>query len=123
MPVYATLNYSGEILSSGTMTEKLEVNITEINDGTINVGLSNGFLLVASTNSYDIDFERNPSFLTPPIPQMLGGGTPGYIVYDHSGVGTGHQDLTGVCYHQQSQLSGQEFHHIQPSSHQEHRLK
>lgn len=79
------------------LAEKISFSVTEVNDGTITLSLSNGFALVNGTNSNELEFTRSPSFDVGGVPPSLSGQTLGHIVYDYSnGAGTGHIELTDL---------------------------
>lgn len=86
-----------DVLLEG-LSKKLDVNVLELPDGTVNVSLANGFALVTGGESRDLGFTSSPSFSTSPNPTGLSGSNLGFIVYDYSG-GSGvpaHIDLTSV---------------------------
>ena len=81
----------------GKLAEKISFDVTEVNDGVVNITLPTGFALVNGTSSNDLEFVRAPSFDVGGVPPSLSGQTLGHIVYDYSnGAGTGHIELTDV---------------------------
>lgn len=79
------------------LSEKMDYTSIELPDGTVNIALSNGFVLVTGTQSRDLGFETNPSFAGGSVPPSLSGATLGYITYDYGNGGTpAHIDLTRV---------------------------
>lgn len=80
------------------LSEKLDFNTIELADGTVQLSLSNGFVLVNGTESRELSVTNTPSFASGTIPPSLSGGVLNYVVYDYSG-GNGtpaHVDLSNV---------------------------
>jgi flagellar hook-associated protein 1 len=90
------------------LAEKIEFKIIENADGTTFVTLDNGFGLVNSTGSKNLEFVSDPSFA--PVggfPEGLDGAALGHVVYDFdSGPGDSHIDLTNIVAAGGGEISG-----------------
>lgn len=79
------------------LSEKMDYTAVELPDGTMNLALSNGFVLVTGSTSRDLGFTSTPSFASGNVPPSLSGATLGYITYDYGSGGVpAHIDLTRV---------------------------
>ncbi len=76
------------------LSQKMDVNITEISDGSINVTLANGFSLVAGTTSNELSFVYNVG--PGQEPKSLAGTSLRYIVADYSNDGSEVVNLTDI---------------------------
>jgi flagellar hook-associated protein 1 FlgK len=89
------------------LAEKISFSTTDVNDGTINVTLSNGFSLVTGSEARQLGFERSPSFAAGAIPPSLAGGALGHVVYDYSnGSGTAQIELTNILANGSGSVAG-----------------
>ncbi len=89
------------------LAEKMSFDITEVSDGTINISLSNGFVLVSGVLSRNLEVTKSPSFAAGAMPPSLEGGTLNHIVYDYSnGAGTNQVELTDIIGQGEGSLGG-----------------
>lgn len=78
------------------LSQRIGVNILETSDGSVNISLSNGFMLVSGITSRALELTDNPDFVPGLLPPSLGGGVLRYVVYDYAPdtPGSGQLDLT-----------------------------
>ena len=80
------------------LAKKISYSSVELEDGSVTLSLSNGFVLVSGGNSRNLETTKVPSFAPGALPPSLSGGVLSYVVYDYDPTsgGASHLDLTQI---------------------------
>lgn len=87
------------------LSEKIDFNLVEQRDGSVNISLQNGFTLVFGGEARNLNANKTPGFTTGSA-TLLDGSPPTYITYDYSNDGTSEIDLSQALASGNGQLSG-----------------
>jgi len=89
------------------LSEIVQVDVVEDNEGQTLVSLSNGFSLLNGATVREMQASKKPSFVSGTVPPSLAGGPMNYIVYDYdSTAGSEHIDLTAMISQRDGRLGG-----------------